>query len=173
MTGLLESLNLSELDISALIEMFTDPDMDFAGAFENFDYSSLGAIKLDLTGLLDSAGIDLTEFGIDLSGYDLSAISLEELIDALSSSEFIMTADAAISKLLDMDYDNLNFDGIISSFDAENFDISGLLESLDLSNFDVSGIFGNFDMNGIDIAEFLNGSLSMLIEKSLPEETQD
>jgi hypothetical protein len=84
-----------------------------------------------------------------------------------------MTADAAISKLLDMDYDNLNFDGIISSFDAENFDISGLLESLDLSNFDVSGIFGNFDMNGIDIAEFLNGSLSMLIEKSLPEETQD
>ncbi len=173
MTSLLESLNLSELDISAMMEMFTDPDMDFASAFENFDYSSLGAIKLDLTRLLDSAGIDLTEFGIDLSGYDLSAISLEELIDALCSCEFIMTADTAISKLLNIDFDNLDFDGLISSFDAENFDISSLLESLNLSNFDVSGIFGNFDMNGIDIGEFLNGSLSMLIEKTLPEETQD
>ena len=172
MTGLLESLNLSELDITALVEMFTDPDMDFGAAFENFDYSSLGAIELDLTGLLDSAGIDLAEFGIDLSDYDLSAISLAELIDALSTSEFIMTGDAAISKLLDIDYDSLNFDGLISSFDAENFDISGLLESLNLSNFDVSGIFGNFDMSGIDIAEFLNGTLSMLIEKSFPKSIQ-
>ena len=169
LTSLLGSLNISGLDISAIAEMFNDPDMDFGSAFENFDYSSLGAIELDLTGLLDSADIDLSEFGIDLSNYDLSAISVAELIDALSTSEFIMTVDALISKLFKMDYDNLDFSGLISSFDAENFDISGLLESLNLSNFDISGIFGNFDMNGFDIAEFLNKSLSMLIEKALPE----
>ena len=169
LTSLLESLNISGIDLSAIADMFNDPDLDFASAFENFDYSSLGAIKLDLTGLLDSADIDLSEFGIDLTNYDLSAISVEELIDALSTSEFIMTVDALISKLFKMDYDNLDFSELISSFDAENFDISGLLESLNLSNFDISGIFGNFDMNGFDIAEFLNKSLSMLIEKVLPE----
>ena len=80
-----------------------------------------------------------------------------------------MIADAAISKLFEIDYDNLDFDGLISSFDAENFDISGLLASLNLSNFDISGIFGNFDVNGFDITEFLNTSLSLLIEKSFPK----
>ena len=169
LTSLLESLNLSDLDITALIEMFNDPDMDFGKMFENFDYSSLGAIELNLTGLLDSADIDLSDFGIDASSYDLSKISVAELIDVLSTSEFIMTADAALSKLLKMDFDNLDMSGLISSFDAENFDVSGLLESLNISAVDVSGIFGNFDMNGFDLAEFLNNSISMLIEKTFPK----
>ena len=169
LTSLLESLNISGLDISAISDMFNDPDFDFGSIFENFDYSTLGAIKLDLTGLLESANIDLSEFGIDLSDYDTSAISIAELVDALSKSEFIMTADGAISKLFEIDYDNLDFDGLISSFDAENFDISGLLESLNLSNFDIPGIFGNFDVNGFDITEFLNTSISLLIEKSFPK----
>ncbi|MEE1150576.1 MAG: hypothetical protein UH242_06445, partial [Methanobrevibacter sp.] len=169
LTSLLESLNLSDLDITALIEMFNDPDMDFGKMFENFDYSSLGAIELNLTGLLDSADIELSDFGIDASGYNLSKISVAELIDLLSTSEFVMTVDAALSKLLKMDYDNLDFSGLISSFDAENFDVSGLLESLNISAVDVSGIFGNFDVNGFDLAEFLNNSISMFIEKTFPK----
>ena len=172
MTSLLESLNMTGLDISSIAGMFNDPDFDFGSIFENFDYQSLGAIKLDLTGLLESADIDLSEFGINLSDYDTSAISIAELIDALSKSEFIMTADGAISKLFKIDYDNLNFDGLITSFDAENFDISGILEGFNLSGFDISGIFGNFDMNGIDITEFLNTSISLLIEKTLLESAQ-
>ena len=169
LTSLLKSLNLSDLDITALVEMYNDPNMDFGKMFENFDYSSLGAIELNLTGLLDSADIDLSDFGIDASGYDLSKISLAEFIDVLSTSEFIMTADAALSKLLKMDFDNLDMSGLISSFDAENFDVSGLLESLDQSTLDVSGIFGNFDMNGFDLAEFMNNSIGMLIEKTFPK----
>ncbi|PWB87987.1 SAP domain-containing protein [Methanobrevibacter thaueri] len=169
LNSLLGSINIGDLDISAMVDMFTNPDMDFKEMFENIDLSSLGAIELNLTRLLDSADIDLADFGIDTSDYDLSAISLAELIDALSTSEFVMTVDAIISKLMDMDYDNLDFDGLISSFDAENFDISGLLESLNLSNFDISAIFGNFDMNGFDIAEILNSTLSMFLEKSIPE----
>ena len=173
MTNLLESINLSGSDIAGIIDMFTNSDIDLDSIFKNCDYSCLDTIKLDLTGLIDSIGIDLSDLGIDIGDCDLSEISLSELIDALTNSEFIMTAVTATSKLFSIDFDELNWDGLISSFDAENFDISSLLESLNLGDFDMPGIFGNFDMNGFDLTEFLNSSLSLMITTTFPEAVKD
>ena len=153
--------------------MFTNSDVDLASIFENCDYSCLDAIKLDLTKLIDSLGIDLSDFGIDMSDYDLSNISLSEVIDALTNSEFIMTAIGAISKLLSIDLDELDWEGLISSFDAENFDISGLLGSLNLGEMDIPSIFDNSNINGFDLTEFLNSSLSLMIATTFPEAAQD
>ena len=173
MSSLLESLNLGDLDIGGIIDMFSNSDIDWDSIFENCDYSCLDAIKLDLTKLLDSAGIDLSDFGIDVSDYDLSEISLSELIDAITKSEFIMTAITAISKLFSIDLDELDWDGLVSSFDAENFDMSGLLESLNLGDMDMPGIFGNFDASGFDLTEFLNSTLGLMISTTFPEAVQD
>ena len=174
LSALLASLNLSDLDISAISDMFTNmDDVDFAGIFENCDYSCLGAIVLDLSGLLDSLGIDLAEFGIDVSDYDLSAISLSDVIDIITKSDFINTAMAVISKAFNLDFDNLDMSGLISNFDSENFDISGLVNSLDLSGLGFSGISDNFDMDGFDLTEVLNSLVSMFIDKSFPDATRN
>ena len=170
-SSLLASLNLSELDISGIGEMFSNLDVDLAAVFENCDYSCLGAVVLDLSGLVDSLGIDLFEFGIDLSGYDLSAISLSDLIDVLTNSEFIMSTITAMLKLFSIDLDNLDMSGLIASFDSENFDISGLLNSLNLSELDISGILDMFNRNGFDLTEFLNNILSLFIENMVSEDT--
>ena len=169
MTALLASLNLSDLDISAMADMFTNLDVDWEGIFENCDYSCLDAIVLDLTGLLDSAGIDLTAFGIDLGDIDLSAIRLSDLIDILSNSEFIKTAMAAMSKLFSIDWNELDWSGLVASFDAENFDMSSLVNSLDLSGLDASGISDMFNMNGFDLTEFMNNFVVMFMENNFPE----
>ena len=80
------SLDLSGEEISGIIEMFTNSGLDSENIFENCDYSCFDAIVLDLSGLIDSIGIDLANFGIDLSDYDLSAITLSDLIDILNIS---------------------------------------------------------------------------------------
>jgi hypothetical protein len=143
-------------------------NLDLSGVFEDFDYSCLDAIVLDLTGLLDSAGIDLADFGIDVSDYDLSAITLSELIGAVTSSEFIRGAVNAIMELCNIDWDEIDFSGLVASFDAENFDMSGLLNSLNLP-MDVSGILEMFDANGFDWTEFMNNMLGMFMEDTVAE----
>ena len=148
MSSLIGSLDLSKLDIPAITEMFENSDIDFEKIFENCDYSSLDSIVLDLSGLIDSAGIDLAELGIDLSDYDLSAIKLSDLIDVLSNSEF----DMAEFDLSAIDWDNLDASGLISSFDADNFDMSGLVSGIDLSNEDISGILEIFNNPDLDLA---------------------
>jgi hypothetical protein len=158
--------------------MFSNLDLDFEGIFENFDYSSLDAIKLDLVGFIDSSGIDLddlavlADFGIDLSGYDLSAISLSDIIDVLKDSDFIKSAMTAMMNLFSFDWDEFDMSGLIVSFDLDELDISSLLTSLEIPGLDISAILDMFEENGIDLTEFLKGILGMFMENTVPELTQ-
>jgi hypothetical protein len=165
-SSLLGSIKLFGIDLGAILEMFSNLDLE--GIFKDFDYSCLDAIVLDLTGLLDSAGIDLADFGIDVSDYDLSSITLSELIGAVTNSEFIMGAVNAVMKLVNIDWDSLDFSGLVASFDAENFDMSSLLGSLNLP-MDISGILEMFDANGFDWKEFMNNMLGMFMEETVAE----
>ena len=150
LSGLLTSLDLSGEEISGIIEMFTNSGLDSENIFENCDYSCFDAIVLDLSGLIDSIGIDLADFGIDVSGYDLSAITLSDLIDILNNSDFSMDAILAMFKLSDLELDDLDFSGLVKSFDVDNFDISAILKGLDLPIEDISAIFGIFNNSDLD-----------------------
>ncbi len=171
MSKLFDSLDLSALDISGMKELFNSFDLDFASIFENFDYSCLGAIELDLSEILDT-DIDLSALGIDLSKYDLSAIKLSEIIDALMNSEFIKSIITAMFNLFSLDWSELDMSGFIVSFDADELDVSALLSSLNIPGMDISEILEMFNMNGIDISEFLKELLSMFMENTVPELTE-
>ncbi|WP_296881535.1 SAP domain-containing protein [uncultured Methanobrevibacter sp.] len=149
-SALLASLNISLEDISAIIDMFNNSDLDFEKIFENFDYSCLDAIELNLSGLIDSLGIDLAALGIDLSDYDVSAIKLSEIMEIFNNSEFDMATISAVLKLLGLDVEKLDLEGLITSFDAENFDMSSLLASLNLEKLDIEGITSMFENSDID-----------------------
>ena len=172
MSGLFSGLDLSQIDFSAIADMFNNLDLDFDSIFENFDYSCLGAIVLDLSGLIDSLDINLADLGIDVSSYDLSAISLSELIDALMNSEFIKSAIAAMLNIFSLDWNELDLSGLIVSFDVDELDISGLLTSLDVPGMDISGILDMFNENGFDLSEFLKELLGMFMENTVPELTE-
>ena len=149
-SALLASLNISLEDISAIIDMFNNSDLDFEKIFENFDYSCLDAIEFNLSGLIDSLGIDLADLGMDLSDYDLSAIKLSEIMAILDNFEFDMSTISALLKLLGLDVEKLDLEGLIASFDAENFDMSSLLASLNLEELDIEGITAMFENSDID-----------------------
>ncbi|AMD17141.1 hypothetical protein TL18_03360 [Methanobrevibacter sp. YE315] len=130
----LSSTGLSGLNISGL---------DLGSLFTNMNYSSLSSSVLNLTGLFDSLGINISDFGIDMSGYDLSAINISDISSILSDSNFNMSA--ITSKL------NL------SSLDLGGLDISGMISSFNLSSLDISGILGMFNITDFDLSEFMKG----------------
>ena len=171
MSFILNGLDLPIGDISAIFEMFNNPDIDWEGIFKNFDYSCLNAIVLDLSGLINSTGIDLADFGIDVSGYDLSAIGLSDLIDIINDSNFSMDAIAEMCKLFTMDFDNLNLSELIVSFDLDNLDIDGLMQGLDSAGVDISRILDLCEMYGFDLNEFLNQFLTSFTANAIPEDT--
>ena len=168
-SSLLGSLDLFDFDISGFVGMFNNLDLDWAGIFENFDYSCLDAIVLDLSGLIDSLDIDLGDLGIDLSAYDLSQISLSDIIGALMNSDFIKSAIEAILNLFSLDWNELDLSGLIVSFDVDELDISGLLTSLNVPGVDIPSILDLLNDNGLDLTEFLKRLLSMFMEKTAPE----
>ena len=172
MSSLIGNLDLSGLDISGILEMFNNLDIDFEGIFENFDYSCLGAIELDLSELIDAEEIDLTAFGIDLSGYDLSAISLAEIMDLLTNSDVIKSGISAALNLFNLDWEEINWSGMLVSFDVDELDVSALLTSINIPGIDISEVLAMFNMNGIDISEFLKQILSMFMANSVPELTE-
>ena len=172
MTSLFSSLDFSGLDISGIKELINNIDLDFASVFENFDYSCLGAIELDLSGLIDSTEMDLSALGIDLSGYDLSAISLADIMDILFNSEFIKSIASAIMNLFNLDWEEFDMSGLLVSFDVDELDISELLTSLDIPGLDISAILDMFNENGIDLSEFLKELLGMFMDNTVPELTQ-
>ncbi|WP_296886233.1 hypothetical protein, partial [uncultured Methanobrevibacter sp.] len=171
-SGLLASLNLSDEDISAILQIFTNLDLDLESIFKNFDFSCLDGIVLDLSGLIDSLGIDLADFGIDVladfgidvSGYDLSAITFSDIMAILNDSEFDMSAFAPMLELFNIDLNEIDMSGLVKSFDVDNFDMSSLLASLNLSgedistileiltdpDFDFAGMFENCDYSCLD-----------------------
>ena len=172
LSSLFSSLDLSELDLSGLKDMFSNLELDLAKIFEDCDYSCLDAIELDLTGLIEGIDIDLSALGIDVSGYDLSAISLSDIIDILTKSELIKSAVSAIMNLFNLDWDELDFSGMIVKFDVDELDISELLTSLNIPGLDISAILDMFNENGIDLSEFLKELLGMFMDNTVPELTQ-
>ena len=169
MSGLFSNFDFSDLDISGLKEMFSNFDLDLASVFENCDYSCLSAIVLDLSGFGDSLDIDLADFGIDLSGYDLSAISLSDIIDVLMGSDFIKSAIKAILDLFSMDWGEIDWSGFIVSFDVDELDVHDLLTSLDVPGLDISAILDMLNENGFDLSEFLKQLLGVFMENTVPE----
>ena len=150
------SLNLDGLDVSALVDMFANSDVDLEGIFENCDYSSLDGMVLDLTGLLESSGTDLADYGVDVSDYDLSAIALPDLIGIISN----------------LDIDMSEFD--LSSLDLGGFDISGLIKNFNLSSLDLSSIFGMFNITGFNLTEFMKGfDLNKLLNLFMKNNTEN
>ena len=172
MSGLFSGFDLSGLDISGLKELFNNFDLDLGRVFENFDYSCLNAIEIDLTALIGSLDIDLAGLDIDVSSYDLSQISLSDIIDLLMNSDFIKSAVTAMLNLFSLDWNELDFSEMIVSFDVDELDISDLLTSLNIPGLDISGILDMFNENGIDLSEFLKGLLGMFMENTVPELTQ-
>ena len=169
LSGLFSNLDLSGFDISGILDKFNNLGIDFAGIFENFDYSCLDAIKFDLSELICSSDIDLAGLDIDVSAYDLSRISLSDIIDVLMNSEFIKSLITAMFNLFSLDWNELDMSGLIVSFDVDELDISELLGSLDVPGLDISGILDMFNENGVDLSEFLKEILSIFMEKTVPE----
>lgn len=172
-SAILKGLDLPIEDISAIFEIFNNSDLDWETIFENCDYSCLNAIVLDLTGLIDSVDIDLADFGIDVSDYDLSAIGLADLIDIINDSDFNMDAIMGLCNLFTMDFDNLDLSELIVSFDLDNVDIDGLMKGLESTGVDVSGILDICEMYGFDLKEFLNQFLTSFTANPIPENTSD
>ena len=173
LTSLLASLNLPVEDISSIIDIFTNPELDLGKIFENCDYSCLDAIKLDLSGLIDSNDPDLSSLGIDLSEYDLSSISLSEVIDIINNSEFIKSASSTMIKLFSLDFDDFDWSGLVVSYDLDELDISALLTSLNIPGVDISATLETFNSNGLDLVELINQMLRMFLEKPALEAPSD
>jgi len=150
-SSLLASLNLSGMDISGILDMLDDSDLDLEKIFKNCDLSCLDGMVLDLSELIDSAGIDLSKLGIDVSGYDLSKISLSDVIDILNKSDVKMSTITALLTLFNFDLGKTDLSGLIASFNWDNFDISQLLAGLNISTEDISGILGIFNNSDLDL----------------------
>ena len=166
-SALLGGLNLSIEEFSTIADLFNNLNLDFEAIFENFDYSCLDAIVLNLAGLIDSTGIDLAGLGFDVSDYDLSAISMSDLMGIINNSDLNMAIIPSMLKLFNMDLNNLDMSGLINSFDSDELDISALLTSLNIEGLDISGILDMLDRNGFDVTVFLNLLLSSFMEKSV------
>ena len=146
-TGLAD-MNLSGFDIMSIVK--------------NLDFSSLENSVFNLTGLFKSLGINASDLGIDISGYDLSAINMSDITNIINNPDFNMSA--ITSKL------NL------SSLDLGGLDISGLINNLNLSSLDISSILGMFNMSGFNITEFfknfdLSKLLNLFMNKYVPDNT--
>ena len=170
LSSLMNSLELSGVDIPGLLEMLNSLDLDFEGMFENIDFSCLSAIELNLTGLIATLGVDLSELGIDFSDYNPAAITMSDLIDIFRSSDIDMSAMASNFDLSEFDFENIDFDGLVANFDTENFDVSSLVSSIDLSDVDVSGMvemFNNPEFGLAGVFENLDLSCLSAIELNL------
>ena len=178
MNSLLNSLNLSGVDFSAMADKFSNLNIDFEGIFENFDYSCLDSIVIDLTKLIDSLGINLSELcgllsdlGVDLSGYDLSAITVSDLIDVFKNSDFDMSIFDSMINLFSLDFEDIDLSGFVVSYDLDELDIEGLLTSLNVPGVDISGILEMLNSYGFDLTEFMNQLLASFTAEGVPEVT--
>ncbi len=178
MNSLLNSLNLSGVDFSAMADKFSNLNIDFEGIFENFDYSCLDSIVIDLTKLIDSLGINLSELcgllsdlGVDLSGYDLSAITVSDLIDVFKNSDFDMSIFDSMINLFSLDFEDIDLSGFVVSYDLDELDIEGLLASLNVPGVDISGILEMLNSYGFDLTEFMNQLLASFTAEGVPEVT--
>ena len=147
----LSSTGLSDVNISGV---------DLGSMFANLDFSSLDSSVFNLTGLFDAFGINMSDLGINMSAYDLSAISMSNITDIINNPDFNMTAITS----------KLNLTGL----DLGGIDISGLITSFNLSSLDISSILAMFNITGFNLTEFMNGFdlnklLSLFMKVSPPD----
>ncbi len=147
----LSSTGLSNLNISGI---------DLGSLFANFDYSSLDSSVFNLTGLFDSFGINVSDFGIDMSGYDLSAINMSDITDILSNSDFNMSAITSKLNLTGLDLGGIDISSLITSFNLSSFDISSILAMFNITDFNLTEFMNGFDLNKL---------LNLFMKKTSPE----
>ena len=138
------SLNFNAIDLSStgLSEMNLS-GFNLGSLFSSMNYSSLGSSVLNLTGLFESFGINVSDLGVDVSKYNLSAINISDISSIMNDPNFNMSA---ISSKLNL-----------SSLDLGGLDISGLISSFNLTSFDISSILAMFNLTGFDLTSFMNG----------------
>ena len=88
--------NMPDYDSYLDVDANDSSGFNLESIFKNFDNSSLDGIVLNLSGIIDSAGIDLSDLGIDVSGYDLSAIKLSDIICILNKSNLNISTITSI-----------------------------------------------------------------------------
>ena len=135
----MSSISLSDLNFSGI---------NMSSIFSSGDFSSLNSSVLNLTGLFASAGIDPSEFGIDVSKYDFSAITISEIQSILNDPDFNMSAITSKLDFSNLDLGGLDVAGLISSFDLTSFNMSSILALFNISGtFDFSAFMNGFDLN--------------------------
>ena len=134
----LSSTGLSDLNISGI---------DLGSMFANLDYSSLDSSVFNLTGLFDAFGINVSDFGIDMSGYDLSAINMSDITEILDNPDFNMSAITSKLNLTDLDLGGIDISGLITSFNLSSFDISSILAMFNITDFNLTEFMNGFDLN--------------------------
>lgn len=134
----LSSSGLSNLDIAGI---------DLGSLFLNLDFSSLESSMFNLTKLFDSLGINESDLGIDISGYNLSAISMSNITHILSDPDFNMTAITSKLNLTGLDLGGLDLSGLIKSFNLSSLDISSILAMFNITDFNLTEFMKAFDLN--------------------------
>ena len=108
----LSSTGLSGLNISGF---------DMGSLFKNMDFSSIDTSVLNLSGLFDSLGINVSDFGIDMSKYNISSITFSEITDILGNPDFNMSAIMSKLNLTNLDLGGLDIGKLITSFNLTEF----------------------------------------------------
>ncbi|WP_407432718.1 hypothetical protein [Methanobrevibacter sp.] len=133
---------------------------DIGSIFTNMDFSSIGSSTLDLSGLFKSAGINISDFGIDMSKYNISSISISEISDIIGDPNF--NKSAIFSKL------NL------TNLDLGGFDIGEMIKNFNLSSMDFSDILKVFNITGFNLTEFMKGfDLDKLLKLFMKQNAPD
>ena len=134
----LSSTGLSDMNVSGF---------DLGSLFTNLDFSSLDSSVFNLTGLFDSFGINVSDFGIDMSGYNLSAISMSNITDIMSNPDFNMSAITSKLNLTGLDLGGLDISSLITNFNLSSLDISSILAMFNITDFDLTAFMNGFDLN--------------------------
>lgn len=136
------AIDLSSIDLSGV----NVSSIDLAKLFTTGDFSSLNSSVLNLTGLFDAFGINVSDFGIDMSSYNMSAINISDISSILNNPDFNMSAITSKLNLTNLDLGGIDISKLISSFNMSSFDLSLILGMFNLTGFNLTEFFKNFDL---------------------------
>ena len=157
------SLDFNAIDLSSTgLANMNFSGFDLGNFIKGMDFSSIEDSTFNLTGIFNAFGINISDFGIDMSGYNISAINMSSITDILNNPDFNISAITSKLNLSDLNLGGLN--------------ISGLIKNLNLSSFNLTDILGMFNMSGFNLTEFfknfdLNKLLNLFMNKYVPDNT--
>lgn len=157
------SLDFNAIDLSSTgLANMNFSGFDLGNLVKGLNFSSIEDSTFNLTGIFDAFGINISDFGIDMSGYNISAINMSSITDILNNPDFNISAITSKLNLSDLNLGGLN--------------ISGLIKNLNLSSFNLTDILGMFNLTGFNITEFFNNFdlgklLNLFMNKNVPENT--